>query len=204
MTDILDIIRQKQHRITNKPKETNPHAPGMLYIGCVDARLDPIRDIGIEKGKALILRNVGAVVPPPRDANQVGGRSIGAALELFIQHMNTREKKHIVISGHTDCGGNKACLFHTHKESDSYLPAYLNGLEHVRNDVLQKYQDKGREVQLRMFEEASVRNSMVNLHAYQVVHNALEKNALTVHGWIIDTTTGRLKEMQPDGIFTWM
>src|SRR5688572_27675034 len=98
-TSIIDRIKAKQ---SNQPVlDLNPprHRPEMLYIGCIDARLDPIDDIGIPKGKALIYRNVAALVRPAQgqggiidgDAAIMSGEipesvSIGAALEFFINH----------------------------------------------------------------------------------------------------------------------
>src|SRR5437868_5582255 len=88
--DIMDVISERQQRrfkTVGHAETLLPHEPEMLYIGCIDARLDPVKDIGIPQGKALIYRNVGALVPPPaKDVNAMPpeAASLGAALEFFV------------------------------------------------------------------------------------------------------------------------
>src|SRR5271155_3615329 len=99
--NIMDKIRRQQALAVLPSHHAPPkHQPEMLYIGCVDARLDPIDDIGIDKGAALIFRNIGALVLKDeyagrgldREAISAGGEipqnvSIGAVLEFFLNHL---------------------------------------------------------------------------------------------------------------------
>ncbi len=187
------------------------HQPEMLYIGCIDARLDPIDDIGIEKGTALIFRNIGALVIKddakniPLDANSVltSGEiphnvNIGAVLEFFINHIPYKPGciKHIVISGHTDCGGLKACHYGVN-EHDRYLPLYLKSLQGVCSKVRENAKTHGwNDAQLlHALEEESVRQSIANLLTYPIVEQAIAKRTLEVHGWVINTATQRILEM---------
>lgn len=162
------------------------HQPDMLYIGCVDARLDPIDDLGIRKGMALIKRDIAALVTP-------GNRSLGATLEFFLNHLPEKpgKPKHIVISGHTDCGGLKACRHHACGERDHYLPLYLEELEDVRAAVMDKAEKLGwNEARiLQELEKESIKQSIVHLQTYPAVQRALAENRLVIHGWLLDTAT---------------
>lgn len=216
--DIFDSIRRWQELRPQLPFPSKPlqHRPEMLYIGCIDARLDPINDIGIPKGKALIFRNIAALV---RKANGAGftaaenvqvsageipeSTSMGAALEFFINHIPEPQDgvKHIVVSGHTNCGGIRACLHGVAQPEDKYLPVYLSALRDVRAKVLTECAGHSDDDQLHALEQASVRQSVENLMSYEVVRRAVEEGRLKLHGWVIDTTTQKIMEMNPQGRF---
>jgi carbonic anhydrase len=209
---ILNSIRLRQSQ-AERPLHHTPakHQPEMLYIGCIDARLDPIDDIGIEKGAALIFRNIGALVVKNEakgqalDAHAVieSGEiphnvNIAAVLEFFLTHIPQLPGhiKHIVVSGHTDCGGLKACHYGVN-EHDHYLPLYLQSLQTVRAKVRENARINGwNDAQLlHALEEESVRQSIANLLTYPIVEQAIAKNTLEVHGWVINTATQRILEM---------
>jgi carbonic anhydrase len=174
--DIMDEIRLHQARTTMGPPKPIllKHEPEMLYIGCIDARLDPINDIGIDKGKALIFRNIGALVPKDqrkrcekldRDVILASGEipasaSIGAALEFFLNHLPDKpfKVKHIVVGGHTDCGGLQACQHGVAGEHDYYLPLYLDALKDMRAAVMKEAEAKGWDSEeiLHALQEGSV------------------------------------------------
>jgi carbonic anhydrase len=214
--NIIDKIRLRQALAAQPDRHTPPrHEPKMLYIGCVDARLDPIDDIGIEKGAALILRNIGALVPkdermegsPDRETILAGGQipqnvGIGAALEFFLNHLPQprAQPKHIVISGHTDCGGMKACQRGEFGEHDHHLALYLEGLREARARIGEEARANnwGPERVLRALEEASVRQSVSNLRTYPVVRQAVADGRAQIHGWIINTATQLISELNPE------
>jgi carbonic anhydrase len=213
MTSIIDRIKAKQ---SNQPVlDLHPprHRPEMLYIGCIDARLDPVADIGIPQGKALIYRNIAALVRPAQghggsidgEAAVASGEipesvSIGAALEFFLVHIEMPPSgvKHIVVSGHTDCGGIRACV---QGVPGDYLPRYLTALSAVREHVLANPAHTTEAQRCDAMEEAAVRQSIENLKSYDVVRKALETGKVELHGWIINTATQRILEMDAEGIF---
>ena len=214
--DTMQNIRSRQQALASNAAKYTPlpqHTPEILYVGCIDARLDPIDDIGIEKGKALIFRNIGAVVlQDEQGQNRIdataallngeipANTSIGATLEFFLKHIpqTPGKMRHIIISGHTDCGGMKACR-HGTAPNDHYLPLYLEGLQQVRARIMQQaetYSWNEDEI-LHALEKEAVRQSMANLLTYAPVTEAIAQGTLEVHGWIIDTATQAIAEMNP-------
>ncbi len=216
LMDIMYNIRRRQQALSGlMAGDTRPpkHEPELLYVGCIDARLDPIEDIGIEQGRALIFRNIAALVLKDGSGHAhidtaaalASGEippntSIGAALEFFLRHIPLEQGhiKHIIVSGHTDCGGIKACSLGT-GQHDHYLPLYLESLKGVRSRVIQeaKAHNWNEAETLQALEQESVRQSMSNLLTYPAVREAIEKNTLELHGWIINTATKRIAEMNP-------
>ena len=191
----MENIRRRQALAVQAPRPAPPpHRPEMLYIGCPDARLDPVSDIGIEQGNALIFRNIGALVLREN-------ASMGAVLEYFLHHLppSASRLKHIVVSGHTDCGGIKACQHGCHEARDHYLPQYLESLSPVRARIMEeaKTQKWNDEQTLHALEKESVRHSLGNLMTFPMVAREVNAGRVELHGWIIDTATKSIAEMNP-------
>jgi carbonic anhydrase len=202
MTNVYNHIRNLQRELFAKLgfsashmpdmgiSETPEHNPEILLIGCVDARLDPHGDIGITKGKALIYRNIAALV-----AGSNGGAgdrlSVAAALEFAINSMHVKK---IVVMGHTACGGIRAFL-EGDSENTHYIHDYLMPLEDVRIQAHKK--GESSEQQARSMERAAVRFSLENLMTYDVVRNAVAAGKLELTGWMLDTGNKLIWEMDP-------
>jgi len=182
--DIIEAIRKKQQKLTiNENAAFPPHEPEMLLIGCVDARLDIIDDIGIPKGKALVMRNIAALVAGANEESPE--RPIEAAtLEFAVNVMNV---KHIAVMGHTDCGGIRAQLDGL---DIPQVKRYLEPLETVHRQVQERGGNKQK--QAREMEQAAVRLSLKNLRTYQSVKDAERAGKLAIHGWVIDVATQQL------------
>jgi carbonic anhydrase len=192
--DVLDIIRARQASQPVPEGAILPeHKPEMLLIGCVDARLDVREDVGIPQGRALIHRNIAALVRSNPDPADNEGSSVAASLEFAI---NVMKVKHIVVMGHTDCGGIRACLIGDHDESTENIRKYLTPLEATREDVIAH--GGNIEAQARAMEEAAVRQSVKNLMSYPVVTKALKEGRIDVHGWVINTACKQISEMDLD------
>jgi carbonic anhydrase len=182
--DIIDHIRQKQAKLEIADGAAfPPHQPEMLLIGCVDARLDIIDDIGIPKGKALVMRNIAALVAGAHEES--AERPIEAATLEFA--VNVMQVKHIAVMGHTDCGGIRAQL----EEVDiPLIRKYLDPLETVHRQVQERGGSKQK--QAREMEQAAVRLSLKNLRTYTSVRDAERAGKLQIHGWVIDVATQQL------------
>jgi carbonic anhydrase len=202
LATLIEAIRRRQAlRAKSAVSSGSPaeHRPEMLYFGCVDARLDPIADIGIQKGKAIIFRNIAALVIK----NAPAGNSVGAVLEFFLNHLPFVDgnAKQIVVSAHTDCGGLKACLnARWDSERDHYLPSYLEHLRDLRERVEEQARVKNWNPAqvLAALERESVRQSITNLQTYPVVRKAIDSRKVELHGWVLDTHSGTIFEMDPE------
>lgn len=163
------------------------HKPEMLLIGCVDARLDPKTDIGIPRGKALIYRNIAALVAG-QDSGEGDRLSVAATLEFAINSMHVQK---IVVMGHTSCGGIRAYIQGAHEDTQ-HIYKYLKPLENLR--VKGQTEDQ----QARNMEKAAVVFSIENLMTYEVVQEAVKKGTLQLQGWVLDTGSRLIWEMDPE------
>ncbi len=190
ITDVIDLIRARQN-LAIVPQDTQIplHQPEILLIGCVDARLNPKDDIGIPDGKALIFRNIAALVSGNTEGDLHDHVSEAAVLEFAVDVMKV---KHIIVLGHTDCGGIKACLKDS-LDQVSPIRQYLEPLTSVRKEVLSH--GGNFDAQAKAMEQAAVRQSVINLMTYPAVINAVTEGRLDIHGWVINTATKLINEM---------
>jgi len=188
MTIINDILTGSSNlqASAGEGNDVPVHRPEMLLIGCVDARKDPIGDLGIPKGRALILRNIAALIrgtsvaPEQRETE-------AAALEFAIKVMKV---KHVAVMGHTDCGGIRAALL------DVDFPCikhYLKPLDDIKADVKRK--GGSLEDQAMVLEKEAVIMSVNNLRSYDYIAEAEAAGELSLHGWILNISSGRLEEI---------
>jgi len=183
--EIIENIRAHQDELPTEGLAPL-HKPQMLLIGCVDARLNPKTDIGIPDGAAIIHRNIAALV---REMDEQGS-SVAASLEFAI---NVMRVQHIVVMGHTDCGGIRACLEDNHTHDTAHIRKYLLPLSEVRDDVLAHGGDI--QAQARAMEMAAVKQSVANLMTYEVVQKSFDQGRVDIHGWVINTGTKRILEL---------
>jgi len=186
----MPIIKQIFKNIAKKENPLNQsdagNNPELLLIGCVDARKDPVQDLGIPRGKALILRNIAALIrgtsvkPEQRETE-------AAALEFAVKVMKV---KHIAVMGHTDCGGIRAALMGTEFPD---IRHYLSPLNDIRREV--RDSDKTLEEQARILEIEAVKMSVENLKSYPYIAEAMDKGELELHGWVLDISTGDLNKV---------
>jgi carbonic anhydrase len=188
MTIIDDILARSTNREdhTSEIRNVPFDRPEMLLIGCVDARKDPIGDLGIPKGKALILRNIAALIrgtsvaPEQRETES-------AALEFAIKVMKV---KHVVVMGHTDCGGIRAAI------QDLDFPCikhYLSPLDNIKAEV--RLKGGSLDDQAIILEREAVIMSVKNLRSYGYIAEAQAAGKISLHGWIINIVTGKLEEI---------
>lgn len=192
--DVIDLIRARQNlMLVPKSDEPPVHKPQILLIGCVDARLSIHKDLGFPDGSALIFRNIAALVSGNTEGDESEHVSEAAVLQFAVDVMKV---KHIVVMGHTDCGGIKACLAGGDNEQIRAILNYLQPLSEVREEVIAQGGDE--KAQARAMEKAAVRNSVINLLTYPVVARAVKEGRIDIHGWVINTGTKVISEMDQD------
>ena len=186
---IIDNILERQALFAKHAGgviELPPHNPEILLIGCVDARKDPIGDLGIPKGRALILRNIAALIRGTSVASEQR-ETESAALEFAVKVVKV---KHIVVMGHTDCGGIRAAL----QEIDyPHIKHYLSPLNNIKAEIRSK--GGSLDEQAAVLEREAVRMSVKNLRSYKYIAEEEAAGTLSVHGWVINTATGELEEI---------
>jgi carbonic anhydrase len=155
---------------------TEGQQPQGLFIGCSDSRVVPEQLFGLKPGDLFMLRNIANIVPP-YDRSDPG---ITAVLEYAVQHLHV---PHIIVCGHTDCGGIKGLDASLDPAAE---PALASWLEFAR--LAQQSVQAGLKPDLwerhRAIVERNVVQQLRHLQTYPFVSKALEANRLELHGWV--------------------
>jgi carbonic anhydrase len=158
-------------------------APEILWIGCADSRM-PASDLtGKLPGEVFVHRNVANVVCHT-DFN---------CLSVMEYAVNVLGVSHIIVCGHSQCGGVKAAL------GGNQVGLVDNWLRHIR-DVRDKHS-----ALLSSLPEAEAFDKMVELNVMEQVKNVCSTSIvqsawragknLTVHGWVYKLEDGLLQEL---------
>lgn len=146
-----------------------------VYIGCVDARLNPITDLGLPEDTEVI-RIISSAIPAP------GAK--GGDLSVEIANALAEGRTHFIVSAHTACGGLDACL--NHPEVGQALQSLGDHLTTL-SDAKKAVKDIPSDKRMEAFENATIRSNITNLLKYPGMQEALDAGKITIDGWRIDT-----------------
>lgn len=161
--------------------------PDYLYIGCSDSRVTAEEMMGLQPGEAFVHRNVANLVVST-DLN------VMSVINYAVRFLAV---KHIIVCGHYNCGGVKAAMI----PKDMGL---LNPWLRTIRDVYRLHQDELDDIR----DEAARYNRLVELNVQEQCLSVIKTASVqlshtqsgcpTVHGWVFDIKTGRLKDLQID------
>jgi len=173
--------------------ESGQH-PRAMVISCCDSRVHVTSIFGADEGEFFIHRNVANLVPPYNPDGEYHGTS--AAVEYAVSSLGVA---HIVVLGHSNCGGVKGC----HDMCSGHAPALLEKSSFVGRwmDILrpgyQRIAHLPEEERTRALEKEAVLVSLENLMTFPFVNAAVEEERLTLHGLWTDTGAGGLEQYDP-------
>lgn len=149
--------------------------PDAMFIGCSDSRVVPEPLTGARPGDLFVVRVMANIVPP----FGTGQNAVGASVEYAVQHLKV---KHLIVCGHTDCGGIKALDNPVDMAAE---PALANWIEFARPAQTQiDAQGLTDDARHQAIVEENVLLQLENLQTYAAVHRALAENRLELHGWV--------------------
>ncbi|MFN8459793.1 MAG: carbonic anhydrase [Anaerolineae bacterium] len=165
-------------------------SPYGLFIGCSDARISPFSLLGANPGDLFILRNVANIIPPYEQREM----SITAALEFAIRRLQV---PHLIIMGHTDCGGIKGLDAQSEVDSTSALSQWIEFARHAQREV-----DAGEVLdeleRHRAIVEHNVLLQLQHVQTYPFIREALAANRLELHGWVYYLRRRLVSAYDPD------
>ncbi|CAM3154864.1 carbonic anhydrase [Paracoccus aminovorans] len=172
--------------------------PRAMVIACCDSRVHVTSIFGADTGEFFIHRNIANLVPPYAPDGQQHGTS--AAVEYAV---NTLKVAHLVVLGHTNCGGVQGC----HAMCSGHAPALEEKTSFVGRwmDILRPGYERVAglppERQIRALEHQAVLVSLENLLTFPFVKNAVASGDLSLHGVLHDIAEGTLQQYdnQVDG-----
>ena len=170
--------------------------PRAMVIQCCDSRINAVEMFGAEPGDLFIVRNVANLVPP-YDPDK-GHHGTSAAVEYAV---NALKVAHIVVVGHSGCGGVHACHAMCSgnapelEETSSFIGRWMDILRPGYMRVVSRTSDV--EEQKAALEHEAVLTSIRNLLGFPFVAEAVSKGSLTLHATWLDIGTGTLHVHDP-------
>lgn len=173
----------QQHRSAWLRLVDQGQQPRILWIGCSDSRVIPEQITGTRPGELFVMRNISNVVPP----YGTSGESAAAVLEFAFQDLAV---EHVVVCGHTYCGGIEAALDQASRNTTSYIARWVSWIQ----PAVYQIEAKGIAPEDRWLEttKANVLLQCQNVKSYPVVSQAHKAGRLNVHGWLFDMESGSL------------
>jgi carbonic anhydrase len=168
--------------------------PRAMVISCCDSRVHVTSIFGADEGEFFIHRNIASLVPPYNPDGEYHGTS--AAVEYAVTSLGVA---HIVILGHSNCGGVKGChdmcrgLAPALDEKSSFVGRWMD----ILRPGYQKVADLPETESLRALEKQAVLTSLENLLTFPFVKSAVADERLTLHGLWTDTGEGGLEQYDP-------
>lgn len=157
--------------------------PKVLWIGCADSRVVPELITGADPGELFNVRNIANVVPPAASA----ACATGAAVEYAVIHLNVT---HIVVCGHTDCGGIKALEAPPDPRGQPHITSWLELARPAREMVLNS--DIPEADHYIETIKTNILMQCENLRSYPCVTEGERAGELSIHAWLYDLHTGRI------------
>jgi len=163
--------------------------PKVLWIGCSDSRVVPELITGADPGELFNIRNIANVVPPADSAES----GTGAAVEYAVIHLGVQ---HIVVCGHTECGGIAALAGEPEPERQPNIVSWLEFARPAREKALAAGVAE-EDLYLETI-KTNVLIQMDNLRTFPSVVEGEAAGNLTIHGWLYDLHTGTIQASNPD------
>ena len=160
--------------------------PDVLYIGCSDSRVTAEEMMGAQPGELFVYRNIANVIPN----TDLGAMAV---INYAVVHLNV---KHIVVCGHYGCGGVQAAM---QPKDLGVLNPWLRNIRDVyrlHHDQLDAITDEA--LRYDRLVELNVQEQCVNVLKTPEVQIGYVNQELTVHGWVLDIRTGRIKDLDID------
>jgi carbonic anhydrase len=167
----------------------NSQSPHTLFIGCSDSRLVPNLITGTLPGELFVIRNIANIVPPYRNTEEYLATT--SAIEYAVNILGIQ---HIVVCGHSNCGGCKS-LYASEKEMES-IPHTRKWLELAGNvkEKITAMNIPESEMAKRewMTEQINIVEQLKHLLTYPFIKERVLSQTLTIEGWYYIIETGEV------------
>ncbi|CAD6904557.1 unnamed protein product [Tilletia controversa] len=175
-------------------------APKVLWLGCSDSRVPESVITEAEPGQIFVARNIGGLFNPEDD-------SVVSVLEYAVQALGV---ENVIVVGHTTCGGMitaaKAVMTGDGPPVGAigrFLAPLMQLAKTLRED--EKVAKLEQTAFVRLLTVAAIKQSMRQIAATGIVKDnwagktsplsGRVMSKISIHGWIHDLPTGKLKDL---------
>jgi carbonic anhydrase len=189
---LTDRYRRFKHRHFDaniyEELATYGQSPDVMIVSCCDSRVDPETIFSAMPGELFVMRNVANLIPPYETGGTYHG--VSAAIEFAVLNLRIR---HLLIMGHSGCGGVKAALDREVRETEGqFITKWMAMLDTARLAVLASHQGASRKDMAIALEHEGIKSSLKNLRTFPFLAERENNGKLALHGAYFDIATGNL------------
>ncbi|EJF61457.1 carbonic anhydrase 1 [Dichomitus squalens LYAD-421 SS1] len=163
------------------PKSAEGQSPKVLWIGCADSRVPESVVTNSYPGDIFTHRNIANQFHPTDD-------SAVSVLTYAVEHVKV---EHVILVGHTNCGGAAACV----KAAEAAQSEPTSALDRWLGPLTELARTTTPEGDLTALVEANVRVQVSNILASDVLEREWKLRDVHVHGWVYELETGKLRDL---------
>jgi carbonic anhydrase len=189
----VDELFENNARWAETIKKENPEffttlskqqAPEYLWIGCSDSRVPANEIVGLLPGELFVHRNVANVVIHT-DLNCL------SVMQFAVEFLKV---KHIMVTGHYNCGGVKAAMENRQLGLVDYWVRNIRDVYYKHQDLMDLIDDET--LRLNHLCELNVIEQVAHVSHTNIVQNAWKRGQeLSIHGWIYGIHDGMLRKL---------
>lgn len=141
--------------------------------------------LGLKPGDVFVHRNIANVLPSTDLSSQ----------SVIMYGVKALKVQHVVVCGHTSCGGVAAALGNARL---GVIDAWLAPIRKLREANNAAWDEEGlgeKEKAIRLV-EANVRQGVQTVRENPEVIDAVRERGLQVHGLVYDVASGELRELE--------
>ena len=158
--------------------------PQYLWIGCADSRVPANELVDLLPGELFVHRNIANVIVPS-DLN---------ALSVIQYAVDALKVRHIIVVGHSNCGGVKAALNNLRV---GLADNWLRHIQDVRNTHRAFLDRVPVERRVDALVELNVLEQARNVCRTTIVEDAwLRGQEVIIHGWVYGLHNGLLEDLR--------
>jgi carbonic anhydrase len=109
--------------------------------------------------------------------------------------------KSVVVLGHRECGGGRACAHGLDEAQSEFLGPWLEVMQPARDEAIAGINGAQETRLCERLELVSIHRSVERLKDFPVVADAIKGYGLELHGARFGIATGELEWMRPVGSF---
>jgi carbonic anhydrase len=162
----------------------NQQNPQYLWIGCADSRVPANDLVGLLPGELFVHRNV---------ANLLVHSDLNA-LSVIQYAVDALQVSHIIVVGHSNCGGVRAAM---HNTRSGLVDNWLRHVQDVRDAHEGFLAGLHDSLQVNALVELNVLEQARNVCRTTVVADAwVRGQSVVVHGWVYGLHNGLLEDLK--------
>ncbi len=174
-------LKMNPNYFKDMEKGQDPH---YLWIGCSDSRVPANEITGTEPGEMFVHRNV---------ANLVVYNDLNL-MSVVNFSVDVLKIDHIIVCGHTHCGGVKAAMTGNDLGMMNHWLAHIRHVANLHEKELLAIEDESKRYH-RLIELNTI-EQVKNLARLPIVQTHWRnRNAPYIHGWVYDIGTGVINSL---------